>query len=117
MKNIGKTYESIAADYLIHHNATIIEQNYAFSGGEIDIIAQEDQDLLFIEVKGRKTANYGIPGEYVDHRKQQKLIKTAMHYLQAHQLTDNPCRFDVISILQPTSKTTTIEWIKNAFTL
>lgn len=117
MKNIGKAYESIAADHLKQHNVAIIEHNYAFTGGEIDIIAQENKTLLFVEVKGRKSTNHGLPSEYVDYRKQQKLIKTAMHYLEKHKLTNQSCRFDVISILQPTEKNTTIEWIKNAFTL
>ena len=68
--------------------------------GEIDIIAKEDQTLVFVEVKYRKDDKKGYPAQAVDQRKQQKIRKSAMIYLKKNHLSfEQPIRFDVVEIL------------------
>jgi len=108
---IGRTAESLAAKYLTDQGLQIIEQNYSAKTGEIDIIALDNQVLVFIEVKFRKTARYGQPYETVTHNKQQKIIRTAQSYLLKHKkYTNYACRFDIISILN-----NEITWLSHAF--
>ncbi len=91
--------------------AQILEQNFYFHGGELDIVAKDDEYLCFIEVKYRKNQNFGSPEEAVTLAKQRKILQGARRYLyQNHLPSDTPCRFDVISIYNEE-----ISWIKNAF--
>ena len=104
----------------------MITTNYRCRVGEIDIIANEQQRLVFVEVRYRKSAHYGGGAATVTPKKQRKLIKTANLYLQQHR-ANVECRFDVIemSAAKASSKTSTaskppapafhIHWIKNAF--
>ena len=110
-KNIGDQAETVAEDFLIKNKLKIIEKNYRIKAGEIDLIADDQGVLTFIEVKYRKTSNFGYPYETVTPSKQQKIIRTAEYYLQKHpKLSNKACRFDVISIHNDD-----INWIKNAF--
>ena len=81
---------------------------------EIDLIMQDDNVLVFIEVRYRKSDYFGSGAETVDSRKQKKLILSAKHYLSKQSKHDQACRFDVIS-LSGSLQTGRIEWIPNAF--
>ena len=110
-KNIGDQAESIAEKFLIDKKIKIIERNYRIKAGEIDLIADDKGTITFIEVKYRKSSNFGQPFETVTHTKQQKIIRTAQSYLQKHpKLANKACRFDVISIHNQD-----VNWIQNAF--
>ena len=110
-KNIGDQAESTAEKFLVTKNVKIIEQNYRIKAGEIDLIADDKGTIVFIEVKYRKSNNFGQPFETVTRSKQQKIIRTAQSYLQKHpKLANKACRFDVISIHNQD-----INWIQNAF--
>lgn len=110
-KDIGDQAESMAEAFLTNKNIKIIEKNYRIKAGEIDLIADDQGTLAFIEVKYRKSKHYGQPFETVTYPKQQKIIRTAQSYLQKHPgLANKACRFDVISIHNQD-----IDWIKNAF--
>ena len=92
---IGKFGEDAAAEYLISSGYTICERNYRKPYGEIDIIAQSpDGCLVFVEVKTRKNADYGYASEFVDKKKQQRLIRTAQQYCEK----DVYMRFDIIEV-------------------
>ena len=96
---LGKNGEDIATNYLQSIGYLIIERNYTAKQGEIDIIAKQKDCIVFVEVKTRETLEYGRPSEAVGERKQNKIRKVAMLYLQRNKLFDVPCRFDCIEIV------------------
>lgn len=108
---LGFASEQQACNFLKTKGLRLVAQNYRCSFGEIDLIMQDNDVLVFIEVRLRNHKEYGNALESIDSRKQQKLLKSAMHYLQKHHLLDEvDCRFDVIGF-----SNNTIEWIKDAF--
>lgn len=95
----GKRSEIIAADYLREKGYKIIETNYKNKVGEIDIIAQDNDYIVFVEVKARLSQKFGHPFEAIDERKQQKIHNVASIYLMQNKKYGTKCRFDAISIL------------------
>lgn len=112
--DIGKEGEKTAADYLKKNGYRIDEVNYRCPIGEIDIIARDKKDLVFVEVKSRKSDALGYPEEAVGHKKQVKMSQLALWYLQEKKLNGACARFDVVAIRTlPTGED--IRLIKNAF--
>lgn len=114
-RNIGTTYEDLAVAYLQQQNLHILQRNFSCKLGEIDVIAQDNDALIFAEVRYRKNSVYGGAAASVTTTKQRKIIRTAQFFLQTRiwaQQTN--CRFDVIAITQ-SMQSPTIEWIKDAF--
>lgn len=109
----GAAAESLACNYLKQRGLLLIERNYRCKMGELDLIMEQDDELVFIEVRMRSNPNYGSAAESVDERKQQRLIRTAHHYLQHHNCHHRPCRFDIIAI----NGDRETQWLKNAFGL
>lgn len=95
----GKKGETVAVKFLIDNGYKIIQQNYKNKIGEIDIIAEKDNRIIFIEVKYRQTAKFGYPRESVNYYKQKKIKQVALTYLKQKSKTDALIRFDVIEIL------------------
>ena len=112
----GKRGEALAADYLTDAGYRIIERNYRCHFGEIDIVAEEGETLVFIEVKSRRSEAYGDPQLAVGHEKQKKISRIAMHYLEEKRLRHRPARFDVVAV-KLLSSGHKIELIRNAFEL
>ncbi|MCQ3828059.1 YraN family protein [Microbulbifer elongatus] len=113
--SIGKQMEAEAERHLIAAGLRIVERNFRGRFGEIDLIARDDNALVFVEVRYRRNRMFGGAGMSVDHRKQRKLLLTANGYLQMRGL-DCPCRFDVITIEQDRyNKTLKLDWIQGAF--
>jgi putative endonuclease len=110
----GSAAEELAMRHLQGKGLRLKERNFRTRVGEIDLIMQQAQTLVFVEVRFRQSSNYGSPAETVTPHKQQRLIRAAMHYLQRQGL-DQPCRFDIVAISG--SRQQTIEWIQNAFQL
>lgn len=103
--------EDLAVFYLKTHFYRILERNFRCRMGEIDIIAEKNGYIIFVEVKYRKTDSSGSPAEAVNYYKQRHIRNSALYYLQAHNKTENTaCRFDVIDILDKK-----ITHYKNAF--
>lgn len=96
---IGDAGEEIAASYLSSCGYVIVEKNFVYQHGEIDLIAKEGNILVFIEVKTRHNTGFGEPEESVTEKKQSLLRRTAEGYVQQNGLTDVECRFDVVSIV------------------
>jgi len=113
----GKESEQAAAIYLQKHGYRILHRNYRVARGEIDLIADHQGTLVFVEVKARRNARFGSPALAVDFRKQQRLTHVAQHYLHRYHCEDRQCRFDVILLTQQTSGEVQIELIPNAFEL
>jgi putative endonuclease len=108
----GNAAETRALSYLENRGLRLLQRNYRSRGGEIDLIMQQDDTLVFVEVRYRKSSLFGSAAESVTRAKQRKLISTASQFLQTRGL-DTPCRFDVVGISGPHQ--TEIEWIRNAF--
>lgn len=95
----GKRSEIIACDYLKKKGYKILEVNYKNKVGEIDIIAKDNDYLVFVEVKSRISQKFGHPFEAIDERKQQKIHAVASLYMVKYDKYGCNCRFDAISIL------------------
>lgn len=113
---IGKSGETFAVSTLENNGYKILNRNYHCRFGEIDIIAQDEKYIVFIEVKSRRTNTKFAPFEAVDKFKQKKIIKTAMIYLSENSVNLQP-RFDVIAVLfdQKSDRIAGFFHIKNAF--
>ena len=113
----GQRVEQLAEAWLRSQGLKSVERNYTVRGGEIDLIMNDGDTLVFVEVRYRRDDQHGSGAESINMVKQQRLMKAALHYLQA-QYGDRepPCRFDVISA---SGETTTgipeFDWIRNAF--
>jgi putative endonuclease len=114
--NIGKRGEGLAVACLEKAGYRIIERNYRCLLGEIDIVAEEGDCLVFIEVKSRRSGAYGVPQLAVGYRKQRKISMVALKYIQEKQMHGRNARFDVVAVTILASGTST-ELIKNAFEL
>jgi putative endonuclease len=110
----GTLGEDAAVEYLGKKGYRILERNYRFERGEIDIIAEEREVLVFVEVKARRSQAFGEPHEAVTARKQNQIRKVAEGYLFLHEINDKECRFDIIAIHYKGSKMS-IEHFENAF--
>ncbi|MEQ9210508.1 MAG: YraN family protein [Pseudomonadales bacterium] len=112
----GSDAESRAAKLLRSHGFKIIEKNKSYKFGELDIIAEKNGQRLFVEVKYRGSSRFGVASEFVDKRKQQRLIKAALRWIQERdpQMLFS-YRFDVIAIQDNTDQPQNISWIENAF--
>ena len=110
----GHKGEDLAVQHLEQKGFTILAQGYRAAGGEIDIIAQKDKTLTFVEVKTDATGSFGPPETWVDRRKQGQIAKVAARYLQHHEPDDVDFRFDVIAVSLQKGKRR-IEHIEDAF--
>lgn len=89
----------LARAFLIREGFRIIETNYRFHHGEIDIVAEEGEVLVFCEVKTRTNDKYGPPEAALTLLKQRQIRKIALAYLTVHRIRDRVCRFDVVAII------------------
>jgi putative endonuclease len=110
---LGKIGEERAVDFLKELGYQIILVNWREKKFEIDIIAVDKDELVFVEVKTRSTLNFGDPIESITEKKQKHLIEGANYYIEKNEV-DLECRFDVVSIVK-TSKEYTVNHIINAF--
>jgi len=94
----GKAGENIAAGELERLGYVILDRRYRTRHGEIDIVARDGTTTVFIEVKARRTAEFGTAAEAVTPLKQRRLWAMAVDYLARHRLMDQPCRFDVVAV-------------------
>lgn len=98
-RKLGQEKEVLAAEYLTEQGYHVLERNFYSRAGEIDIIAQDKEYLVFIEVKYRKNAAAGHPEEAVTKAKQRRLVMAARYYLTVRRLPQAAlCRFDVVAI-------------------
>lgn len=109
-KNLGKTGEDLALDYLKSHGFFVLERNFISKFGEIDIIAKKGLNLYFIEVKTRSNLKYGEPFEAVNKRKIFYIKKASQYYLLKNNLEDYKLKVAVFSILIEGEKTILKFW-------
>ena len=111
----GKKGEDLANNYLKSKGYRLIDKNFYCSAGEIDLIFEDNNVLVFVEVKSAKGTDFGQPEERINRTKIRRLTESANIYLAKKNIYDQDCRFDVISIIYNRDNTTTIKHIKNAF--
>lgn len=109
-KILGTKGETIAAKFLQNKGYKILKKNFASKLGEIDIIAKQDETIVFVEVKTRSSKLFGLPCEAVTPRKQGKIRQVALGFLKQTKNMETPCRFDVIEIIGDD-----VRHIENAF--
>ncbi len=110
---LGKRAENIAHDYLISRDYEILERNYRHNNKELDIIAQDKNNIVFVEVKGRTTNSHENIADMINNQKQEFLLEAADFYIRDKKI-DAEARFDVIFVnFYITGHT--IKHVKNAF--
>jgi len=112
--NSGTAGEAAAAKFLKKNGYKILAKNYRKTYGEIDIVAQNGENIAFVEVKTRKSDLFGTPAEFVTVKKQKRIIKAAYAYIQQHNL-DAEFTFDIVEVYLDKNKIKNINHIKNAF--
>lgn len=117
MNSRGKEAESQALKWLLSKKLTLIVANYSCRQGEIDLIMQDRDVLVFIEVRLRSNKHFGGAANSVDYKKQQKIAIAAQHFLMCHtKYSQYSCRFDVIAFESISADIQPI-WYKDAFRL
>ena len=97
-QSLGKMGEDLACGELDRRGYAILARRYRTRYGEIDIIAQQGQTIVFVEVKARVTDEFGGGAAAVSPWKQQRIVRMALDYLARSRLTNVPCRFDVVTV-------------------
>lgn len=115
LRKIGYTGEDVARAYLIKNGYHILEKNYKVVFGEIDIIAEKNNCVCFIEVKSRKSNKYGLPEEAITPYKKNKIVKVAQLYIKQKKLEKKYFRFDVIALNFDHNLLKDFKHITNAF--
>ena len=113
----GQEGEAEAERYLRRKGYRIVARNLRSSLGELDLVAEDGQVLVFIEVKTRRTEGFGGAIHAVHRQKQQKLIRLALQFLAQRHWTERSCRFDVVLLQARETTGLTVEHIQNAFEL
>ncbi len=108
----GKRGEALAERYLKAQGYEVLQHRYRKRNGEIDLICQQEDTLVFVEVKARTDTQYGTPAEAVNRRKQQALTLAAFAYMQQQGKLESPSRFDVVEVNLSNGQ---IRHIKDAF--
>jgi putative endonuclease len=114
-QKLGRWGEDKACSYFISNGYKILQRNYRCRFGEIDMIVQKADQLIFAEVKTRTSTVYGYPSEAVNHRKQLKYEKSALCFLKETGWKQASYRFDIIEVMVHYNNTFSINHIENAF--
>lgn len=114
-KVIGDLGENLASEYLLKNNYVILEKNFRTRLGEIDLIVKDRDIIAFVEVKTRRSLNFGYPYEAVNHKKMQKIIRVSENYIAYKGTENTQYRFDIIEVFL--NKNNKINHIKDAFWL
>ena len=110
---LGRIGENIIADYITKLGYKVVERNFACNQGEIDIIAKDKEELVFIEVKTRTDISYGEASEAVTDTKKRHLINSIKYHIYKQKLENQPIRIDVAEVYIKCGKVK-INYIKQA---
>ena len=114
-RDTGILGEKLARDFLKQRGYHILETNYRCPQGEIDIVAKHKDSLVFIEVRAKKSSEFGSPEESITPVKRERMRATASHYRQTHNNLPPLWRIDVVVVeLNQSGKLSRIELIENA---
>ena len=112
-KQLGIVGEQYVADYLVKQGFAVCARNFSTRDGEIDLIAQKDSLILFVEVKTRINPLFDM-AQVITPSKQHKIVRTARKYLILQNLDQHYCRFDV-ALVQKIGDRLELEYIQDAF--
>jgi len=114
-REVGILGEKIAVDHLREQGYHVRETNFRCREGEIDIIAEKDDFLVFVEVRTRRSSSFGTPEESITPAKMERLVTLGQTYIEGHQNLPPCWRIDVVSVeLTPQGRVSRIELIENA---
>lgn len=114
-KTLGSRGESVAARYLRKKGYKILLSNFHAAGAEIDLVARDGDQLVFVEVKTRRSNAINEPYRQVNHHKRRNITRAARAYLAHYKERTPSARFDVVSIVWPESGEPEIEHLVSAF--
>jgi putative endonuclease len=112
---LGRSGEEAAVAYLQKKKFKVVSRGFRFQRGEIDIIAYDGDVLVFVEVKTRRSPDFGPPEESVTPLKQRQIRRLAEAYLMLNGLGDVPCRFDILSLFSDGRQGYRVHHITDAF--
>ncbi|MDO5506263.1 MAG: YraN family protein [Pseudoxanthomonas suwonensis] len=111
----GRRAETTAREHLIAHGLALVAANVRYRGGELDLVMRDGGQLVFVEVRYRRSDAFGGAAASVDAGKQRRLVLAAQLFLQQHpRHAALPCRFDVVTVQGP-GPVPELHWIRNAF--
>ncbi len=113
--DLGKLGEERAVAFLETKDFYVLDRNYRFMRAEVDIVAASNREIVFVEVKTRRTKSYGEPEDSIDDNKKRQLFKVAEAWLHERKMEGSPVRFDVISVMNPDSSKEQIYHLEGAF--
>ena len=114
-QEVGRLGEKLAQRFLKRRGYRVRETNFHCRGGEIDVVAQQRDCLVFIEVRTKSSLDFGTPEESITRAKKEKLIASALTYVDTHQNLPSSWRIDVVAIeIDDKGKAKRIELIENA---
>lgn len=96
---LGNCGEDIACSFMLRHGYAILDRNWRFKHLELDIVCEKDNQIIFVEVKTRRTNRLGGPSGAISPQKKEKLLIAAQAWLQAHDAWQKPCRIDIICLV------------------
>lgn len=114
---LGARGEKIAAAFLKDRGFRIVARNYRCPLGEVDIVAVDEDTIVFVEVKSRSSADAADPEVSVHHEKRRRITRAAKYFVSRKSVHDQPCRFDVVAVVLPERGEPEIEHFKDAFGL
>jgi len=115
-RNLGLQGEDLASNFLVQKGYRIVERNYRIKGGEVDLIALENENTLhFIEVKTRSNRRFGDPLESIDAYKRKRLSKAALVYLMKHPEYEKKSKFFSVIVIDLSDEASRIDFYPNAF--
>ncbi len=115
-KSLGKKGEILAREYLEKLGFNIVDHNFRSRYGEIDLIVRKEKAFRFVEVKFRRSLNYGLHHESVIKNKQERIKRAALYWLRLRHLPlDTEVHFDVLGICQHSSQNVEYEYLEDAF--
>ena len=112
---LGRRGEKLARKFLKKQGYRLLRSNYNTTRGEIDLIMRDDDTIVFVEVKTRRSEKFATAESAVNYRKQKHLIAAARKFINTYRFNDHPCRFDVVAIVAPENSKPTIRHYQNAF--
>ena len=116
-RKLGNKGERLAKKHLKKKGYKLLKSNYTATVGEIDLIMQDDQTVVFIEVKTRRDESFATAISAINYGKQKRISKTAKWFIQKNALQNRPCRFDAVIVVISEKNKSQITHYTNAFPL
>lgn len=112
---VGRYGERVAARYLQEHGLEVVDRNWRCGQGELDIVARDGPVLVFVEVKTRSSAQFGVPAEAVTRVKANRIRALAVAWLAGHPHAYAGLRFDVVSVMRSPAGAAQVLHLQDAF--